>query len=210
MVIEALQSVRVRIKAVLDKLGVLKDVRLVAVSKKKPVQMLFQAYEAGHRHFGENYVQELVEKASSLPKDIQWHFIGHLQSRKCKDLLSIPNLVVLETVDSQKLAEKLNKVCHELDRYIDVYVQVNTSGEGSKNGVPPSGSADLCGFIKNHCHRLHLKGLMTIGEFSQVPHPRCFEILRRCRNEVADTLDMDKHDLELSMGMSNDFELAVS
>ena len=84
--------------------------RLVAVSKTKPASDVLEAYNAGHRHFGENYVQELCDKAPLLPADIAWHFIGHLQTNKVKALLdAVPNLAMIETVDSAKLADKLNK-----------------------------------------------------------------------------------------------------
>lgn len=110
--------------------------RLVAVSKTKPVSLLMEAYNAGQRHFGENYVQEVLEKAPQMPRDVHWHFIGHLQSNKAKALVqSIPNLYSVETVDSQKIANHLNRACEgaERDELLKVMVQVNTSGEESKS-----------------------------------------------------------------------------
>merc|ERR1712060_468933 len=87
-----------------------RDVRLVAVSKTKPVEALQEAYDAGHRHFGENYVQELVDKVPQLPDDVQWHFIGHLQGNKVGQLLKgCPNMACLETIDSEKLARAVDK-----------------------------------------------------------------------------------------------------
>jgi pyridoxal phosphate enzyme (YggS family) len=101
-------------------------VRLTAVSKTKPVEDVQAAYDEGQRSFGENYVQELVAKAPVLPSDIQWHFIGHLQSNKCKSVAAIPNLFLVETVDKPSLAKALNKACTNVGRTtaLNVLVQV--------------------------------------------------------------------------------------
>jgi pyridoxal phosphate enzyme (YggS family) len=185
-------------------------VRLVAVSKTKSVEAVMEAYNAGQRHFGENYVQEIISKAEFLPSDIKWHFIGHLQSNKCKSIIAIPNLFVVETVDSEKLASKLNSLCKESDRVLNVMVQVNTSAELSKSGVDPGKECvALAQFIHTNCKNLNLLGLMTIGSFSDEPSRECFDVLQKCRAEVASELNCAPETLELSMGMSNDFELAV-
>lgn len=110
---------------------------MVAVSKIKPAAVIIQAYEAGQRHFGENYVNELAEKASDPQilekcKDIKWHFIGHLQNNKINKLLGSPGLFMVETVDSEKLADNLNKQWakyRKAEEKLKVMVQVNTSGE---------------------------------------------------------------------------------
>lgn len=117
----ALQKVYAKVRAAEEKAGGAKGtvdddqacgVTLVAVSKTKPVPLLREAYDAGHRHFGENYVNEIVEKAPMLPPDVRWHFIGHLQSNKAKLLVkNVPNLAVVETVDSKKIATYLNRAC---------------------------------------------------------------------------------------------------
>ena len=149
----------------------IESVRLVAVSKTKPVENIQELYEAGYRSFGENYFQELVEKAQSLPKDISWHFIGHLQSSKASKLVKeVPNLAVLETVDSVKLAGKLNNACEAVGREpLSVFVQVDTSGETTKSGVEDGVELDeLVLFIKEQCPYLRLSGLMTIGKYVNV------------------------------------------
>ncbi|RCH87535.1 hypothetical protein CU098_002549, partial [Rhizopus stolonifer] len=107
------------------------NARLVAVSKYMPVEDIAYATKTGQTHFGENYVQELAEKSKQLPSSIDWHFIGHLQSNKCKIVASIPNLFIVETIDSAKKADALNKACLAVERQdkLKVYVQVNTSGE---------------------------------------------------------------------------------
>lgn len=142
------------------------SIRLVSVSKTKPIENIKELYDAGFRAFGENYFQELVEKAAVLPKDIQWHFIGHLQSSKASKLIKVvPNLSVLETVDSVKLAGKLDNACESAGRQrLDVFIQVDTSGEDTKSGVSEGAElGELLAFIKEQCPRLAVKGLMTIG-----------------------------------------------
>mmetsp|Transcript_104508 Transcript_104508/g.184350 ORF Transcript_104508/g.184350 Transcript_104508/m.184350 type:complete len:277 (+) Transcript_104508:39-869(+) len=190
-------------------------VRLVAVSKTKPVELLQEAYASGHRHFGENYVQELVEKAPLMPDDVEWHFIGKLQTNKVNKLVKgCTSLSCLETVDSEKLAQALNRAwlaVHADGRKLKVMVQVNTSGEGSKNGVRPDESCvKLCSRIAREFTGLHLAGLMTIGA---PDYSGCriedFEALKKCRREVATAIGVDVDSLELSMGMSNDYENAI-
>ncbi|GJD08433.1 Proline synthase co-transcribed bacterial homolog protein [Galdieria sulphuraria] len=147
--------------------------RLVAVSKTKPPSLIMEAYDAGHRHFGENYVQELVEKAAALPKDIRWHFIGHLQSNKGR---------------SCRCAGKT--VC-----------------EKTKSGCSAIQVVDLARHILETCPHLSLKGFMTIGrpDVSQVVQD--FETLKSCRDKVEK--ECQQNNLELSMGMSNDWKEAV-
>eukprot|EP00475_Leptophrys_vorax_P020915 TRINITY_DN28678_c0_g1_i2.p2 TRINITY_DN28678_c0_g1~~TRINITY_DN28678_c0_g1_i2.p2 ORF type:complete len:249 (-),score=61.02 TRINITY_DN28678_c0_g1_i2:45-791(-) len=211
-VVQALLAVRSRIDKVAARLNLSQMPRLVAVSKTKPNELLMEVYDgASQRHFGENYVQELVTKAEQLPKDIRWHFIGHLQSNKCKQLLSVENLFLVETVDSTKLASKLDSTWGDLSRpnKLNVMVQVNTSNEQSKSGVEPSECVELAKHVKENCSNLNLLGLMTIGSFSEEPTRDCFDVLVTCRDKVAEALGVQPSELELSMGMSHDFELAI-
>ncbi|ORY07214.1 hypothetical protein K493DRAFT_251304 [Basidiobolus meristosporus CBS 931.73] len=186
--------------------------RLVAVSKIKPASDVLAAYNAGQRHFGENYVQELVDKSQELPKDINWHFIGTFQSNKAKMLSAIPNLWAVETIDSEKKARLLNKACEDVERVekIRVFVQVNTSGEETKSGVEPDEVLPLAKYIVNSCSKLHFTGLMTIGA-PDVPDDTAenpdFKLLSECRDKLQKELSLDG--LELSMGMSGDYELAL-
>jgi uncharacterized pyridoxal phosphate-containing UPF0001 family protein len=103
----------------------------VIVSKAISVSEMLYVYEAGERVFGENYVQELVEKSQAMPRDVRWHFIGHLQLNKCKQLLSIENLDTIETIHSERLANQLQKLL-PADRRLKVFIQINTSLELSK------------------------------------------------------------------------------
>ncbi|XP_072996858.1 uncharacterized protein [Typha latifolia] len=210
-------------------------VRIVAVSKTKPVAVVRGVYDAGHRCFGENYVQELLDKAPQLPMDIEWHFIGNLQSNKVKSLLAgVPNLDMVESVDDEKIANRLDSVVASLGRKpLKVLVQVNTSGEESKYGVDPSGCVELAKHVKMGCPNLVFSGLMTIGmlDYSSTPEnfrviflepsSRCTfmfsrtnvtfgnQTLAKCRTEVCKELGISEEQCELSMGMSADFEQAI-
>jgi len=187
------------------------QVRVVAVSKTKPVSVIQEVYDSGHRHFGENYVQELLEKAPQLPADIQWHFVGHLQSNKAKALVSgVPNLYMVESVDSLKVANHLDRAVSGLGRQpLRVLVQVNTSGEKSKFGVEPSECVQLAKHVKKECPNLQFSGLMTIGMLDYTSTPENFQTLASCREKVCRELDIPEHECELSMGMSSDFENAI-
>mmetsp|Transcript_14662 Transcript_14662/g.21368 ORF Transcript_14662/g.21368 Transcript_14662/m.21368 type:complete len:225 (+) Transcript_14662:52-726(+) len=202
-VVDNLASVNSRIQSILSG----RTVRLVAVSKTKPEELIQQAYDAGHRHFGENYVEEIVRKAPNLPADIQWHMIGHLQSNKVKKLLEVPNLYVLETLDSKSLADKLEKQAASVrENPLKVFLQVNTSGEQSKSGVVGE-HVDLGVHVARNCPHLELAGLMTIGARGNSGD---FTRLIEVRQELSQALNRDPESLELSMGMSGDFEEAIA
>ncbi|PRQ76990.1 cytoplasmic protein [Rhodotorula toruloides] len=236
--------------------------RLVTVSKYKPASDILALYEHGVRHFGENYPQELEGKAQELPNDIAWHFIGTLQSNKCKMLAgefsptsrspaaltmsrlraAIPNLFAIETLTSVKAANHLHNALSSLpstrSEPLNVFIQINTSGEEQKSGLAAltssssSGEAvDLALHILDKCPTLRLKGLMTIGSLdaskSATPNPD-FERLKETRDRLGEVLrskaqsdgaseglrkgvEQIERDggLELSMGMSSDFVEAI-
>jgi pyridoxal phosphate enzyme (YggS family) len=218
-----LQDVRDRIQAACERCHRSPDtVKLVAVSKTKPPQLLQQAYDAGQRVFGENYVQELIEKVPQLPEDVTWHFIGPLQSNKANKLVQAfepthLNRLVIETIAGEKLASKLNSAVPDNQNsglqpaQIQVMVQVNTSGEDSKSGVEPSQVVELCRHIVQNCPKLRLRGVMTIGAEDNLA---CFDILVQCRDQVVASLEhIDEAAAAeargVSMGMSGDFEEAI-
>ncbi|KAK6932765.1 Alanine racemase, N-terminal [Dillenia turbinata] len=208
----ALRSVLSRVQQAAERAGCRADqIRVVAVSKTKPVSLVRQVYDCGHRCFGENYVQEMIEKAPQLPEDIEWHFIGNLQSNKVKPLLSgVPNLAMVETVDDEKIANLLNKAIESIGRKpLKVFVQVNTSGEESKSGIEPSGCVELAKHVHLGCPNLEFCGLMTIGMPDYTSTPENFKALANCRTEVCKALGIPEEQCELSMGMSGDFELAI-
>ncbi|KAG6907440.1 hypothetical protein DXG01_008868 [Tephrocybe rancida] len=207
---------------------------LVAVSKYKPASDILTCYEDGQLDFGENYVQELVEKAEALPAKIRWHFIGTLQSNKAKILAAIPNLHTIQTLTSAKTAKALDKgLPAERTTPLNILIQINTSGEEAKSGLPPftSSAADaispelleLAKVVVTECQRLHLQGLMTIGSLeqsldaSETQKNADFETLKQTRDllqkSLAAELDGSKwgqnRRLLLSMGMSSDFEAAL-
>ncbi|WOO81874.1 Pyridoxal phosphate homeostasis protein [Vanrija pseudolonga] len=206
------------------------EARLVAISKIKPASDIQALYDAGHRHFGENYIQEMADKAAILPADICWHFVGSLQSNKAKLLASIPNVFVLETLASVKLADLLQKALAGSGRVLDVYLQVNTSGEDAKSGIEPlTASSDdtaplvaLAEHVRAACPALRVRGLMTIGSWEAshaegTPNPD-FAALKETRANLARILaskgvyasaEEGVKSLEISMGMSADFVEAV-
>ena len=192
--------------------------RLVAVTKTKPARMVLWAYESGQRHFGENYVQELVEKArdpSLVSLDIHWHFIGHLQRNKCNNLTSVPGLWMVETVDSERLATALNSSWRKQypERKLKVLVQVNASGEDQKGGCSPDATPALVKHVMDDCTGLEFCGLMMVGrighDYSTGPNPD-LERLVRVREMVCEQLGLQKEQVELSMGMSADYEHAIA
>ncbi|KAI9108557.1 hypothetical protein K1719_020441 [Acacia pycnantha] len=210
--VAAFRSVMQRVRQAAERSGYQTErIRVVAVSKTKPISLIRQLYDAGHRYFGENYVQEIIEKAPQLPQDIEWHFMGHLQSNKVKSLLGgVPKLAMVEGVDNQKVANHLDRMVSTLGRNpLKVMVQVNTSGEASKSGVDPSDCVELAKHVKFNCPNLVLSGLMTIGMPDYSSTPENFQTLSKCRSEVCRTLGMTEEQCELSMGMSGDFELAI-
>ena len=196
------------------------QVRLVAVSKTKPLELIQYAYKCGHRVFGENYAQELVEKAKQMEQhkdDIQWHFIGSLQSNKANMLVKgvVPyGKLVVETVSTVKMANKLDNAMGEFSddgtKKLEVFIQINTSGEDSKSGIDATDKdavIELCKHIVHECDNVSLKGLMTIGAPGD---DSCLDKLAECRTVVATALGMDDaKELELSMGMSGDYEAAI-
>ncbi|NXV93170.1 PLPHP protein, partial [Calonectris borealis] len=194
--------------------------RLVAVSKTKPAEMVIDAYSHGQRSFGENYVSwldptrgELGLILSSCP-EIKWHFIGHLQKHNVNKLIAVPNLFMLETVDSVKLADRVNSSWQKkgLSQKLKVMVQVNTSGEDSKHGLPPGDTTAAVEHVINKCPSLEFVGLMTIGsvghDLSKGPNPD-FQMLLSLRQEVCEKLNLPVEKVELSMGMSTDFQHAI-
>jgi hypothetical protein len=183
------------------------SVQLLAVSKTKPVSDIVQAYKAGHRLFGENYVQEGVEKITALQElnDIEWHFIGPLQSNKCK--LVAEHFDWVQSIDRSKIARRLNnhRSAHKL---LNVLIQVNINQESSKAGVLPDAVNELANYIESLPH-LRLRGLMAIPKADQNENELTQTFLQmqqlflqlKCSYAKVDTL---------SMGMSADMQIAIA
>ena len=192
-------------------------VTLVAVSKTKPVADLREAYDAGQRIFGENYVQELVEKHGQLPNDVQWHFIGHLQSRKVK--LIVPFVSLIHGVDSLKLLQEINKEAKKNNRVIDCLLQVYIAEEESKFGLDEQELNEILKRVqhdKNEFEDIKIVGLMGMATFTENKN----QIKKEFQNlkTIFDKLKTQNSELEtsnlkldtLSMGMSGDYQLAIS
>ncbi len=178
------------------------DIRLIAVTKKFPAQVLREAYALGLRDFGENYVQEFEEKSPALihMPDARYHLIGHLQSNKTKKAAELFHTI--QTVDSAKLARRLDGALSEERRPLDVLIEVKLSEEAAKAGAAPGDLPAVIDAIQA-CRNLRLKGLMTMPPWSDNPETtrpyfaRLYQLAR-------------KHQLqELSMGMSHDLEAAI-
>jgi len=186
------------------------SVRLLLATKTVPVEKIKEAISLGYPLIGENKVQEIEEKYEGLRSiKHEKHFIGHLQTNKIKFLLRY-GVECIQSVDRPKLVKKLqNRLAFE-KKEIDVFVQVNTSGEKSKFGVSPEKALDFIQYVSTF-ERLHIKGLMTIGLFSADENKvrACFALLRQIRDE-ANQLALTKEPIrELSMGMSKDLEIAI-
>jgi pyridoxal phosphate enzyme (YggS family) len=186
------------------------DIRLVAVSKYMPVDYLREAIRAGQRIFGENTVQDARGKLASLQdQDIEWHFIGHLQTNKAKHIPG--SFTWLHTLDNLRLADRLERQCLTRQANLNLLVQVNISDDPDKHGLPAD---ELFGFIERllaagHT-RLSLRGLMTIGQrnASTAGRQREFAAMRELSAACATRFGKSRFG-ELSMGMSADFELAI-
>ncbi|MDD5085980.1 MAG: YggS family pyridoxal phosphate-dependent enzyme [Candidatus Omnitrophica bacterium] len=181
-------------------------VKIVLVTKNIPVDRIREAYDCGFRVFGENRVQEFLEKFPALPSDITWHLIGHLQTNKVKYIAD--KISLIHSVDSVKLAEELEKRAALIGRNIRVLLEVNTSGEASKFGFSPDGVAGSFSNIKALPH-LEVLGLMTIGPLTEdkVTSREAFRSLKVTKEKIEQNFGVSLP--ELSMGMSGDYEIAI-
>lgn len=183
-------------------------VELVAISKYHPNEYILPAYEAGQRIFGESHEQELRQKVETLPKDIQWHFIGHLQTNKVKYIVGVVDLI--ESVDRLELLECIEKQAAKIGVTQDILFEVNIGAEESKSGFTPEEAAQLAAKMEDYPHvRLH--GLMAIPPVSEKPGDNCryFAEMRNLFVDISakkyDNVHMDC----LSMGMSGDYPDAI-
>ncbi|GAB4263383.1 MAG: YggS family pyridoxal phosphate-dependent enzyme [Deferrisomatales bacterium] len=183
-------------------------VQLVAVTKTVPVERIRQAYDAGLRRFGENYVQQALEKVDRLPRDAQWHMIGHLQSNKAKRAVEVFSLI--HSLDRPSLADALEKAARARGQRLEVLLQVNVGEEPTKFGTSPEGAVELARRA-GQWPSLRIRGLMAIPPYREDPEEvrPYFRALRelagRLRAMDLPGVAMD----ELSMGMSHDFPVAV-
>lgn len=209
MIKENLQSVQDNIKEICRKCGRNpEDVTLIAVSKTKPNEMLMEAYDSGIREFGENYVQELSDKIETLPDDINWHMIGHLQRNKVKYIVG--KVAMIHSVDSLRLAEAIDNESSKKGVKTDILVEVNVANEENKFGVTLEEAED---FIRqlSHFDNIVVRGLMTSAPLVDNPEKNrvFFRQLRQLLVDInAKNIDNIHMDV-LSMGMTNDYNIAI-
>lgn len=185
------------------------EVTLIAVSKTKPIEMLKEAYECGCRDFGENKVQELVDKYEAMPKDIRWHMIGHLQRNKVKYI--VDKVYMIHSIDSLRLAQEISKEAVKKNVSVNILIEVNVADEATKFGVKVDEAQDLVveiAKLPNIC----VKGLMTIapnvenGEKNREIFCKLSKLAVDIMSKNIDNIDMNI----LSMGMTGDYPVAVS
>ena len=184
-------------------------VRLVAVSKTKPAELVAEAAAAGQLIFGENYVQELTAKAAEVKMPVEWHFIGHLQSNKVKQIAGL--VTMIHSVDRLSLAEEIDRQWGRIGRSCDILVQVNVAAEATKSGTTTQDALQLVRQIAALPH-LRVRGLMTMPPFFDDPEAArpYFRELRLLAEEIAALAIPGVAMQELSMGMSGDFEAAIA
>ena len=189
-----------------------KDVKLVAVSKYHPVEMLQEAYNAGQRIFGESHVQELDAKQKVLPTDIEWHFIGHLQTNKVKYIA--PYVALIHAVDTLKLLKEINKQAEKVGRTIDCLLQVHVAKEETKFGFLPDELREMLeGNEWKELKNVRIRGLMCMAtntdDESQI-HREFHEVKELFDEMKTRYFHNDSTFTELSMGMSDDYKIAIA
>ncbi len=206
---ENIAAVRARIAAAAQRAGRNpEDITLVAVSKTVEPQRIIEAIDGGITHLGENRVQELVKKYDAIPGRIQWHLIGHLQTNKVKYIIDKVSLV--HSVDSIELAKEIDRRANRRGTVVNILIQVNVAGEETKFGISPDQVEDMIEEIRSY-PGIKVKGLMTIAPFAENPEEIRY-VFRELNKKYIDIKrkNIDNIDMEyLSMGMSNDFEVAI-
>lgn len=184
------------------------EVTLIAVSKTKPVELLREAYEAGVRDFGENKVQEILEKAPELPSDIRWHMIGHLQKNKVRQV--IDRVVCIHSVDTVELAQQIEKEAAKKDIKVEILLEVNVAEEETKFGFKTEEVEDAVRTIARFPH-IHIGGLMTIAPFVENSEEnrdvfkKLYDLSVDIKSKNIDNVSMSA----LSMGMTGDYQTAI-
>lgn len=188
------------------------NAQLVAVSKLKPVSTIKELFDAGHRDFGENYVQELMEKQPQLPEDVRWHFIGHLQSNKVKYIAGFVHLI--HGVDSQKLLKEISKQALRAGRTIDCLLQVYIASEETKFGLDEAELETLVNSLRNEPETyrgVRIRGMMGMASFSENEAlvRREFQQLVHMADRWLPSVMENPAERILSFGMSNDYKIAL-
>ncbi len=209
MIAENLKQVRENINKACIKAGRdPRDVTLIAVSKTKPVSMLLEAYQEGVRTFGENKVQEIMDKYGQLPGDVQWHMIGHIQRNKVKYI--VDKAAMIHSVDSLRLAETIEREAAKREVKIPILLEVNVAGEESKFGLSPEETLPLAEETAKFPH-IQVMGLMTIAPFVEDPEENrpIFRKLKKLSVDIAEKNINNINMSVLSMGMTGDYQVAI-
>lgn len=211
MIRDNLREVRTNIERACEKAGREPgEVTLIAVSKTKPLEMLQEAYEAGVRDFGENKVQELLDKIPNMPDDIRWHMIGHLQRNKVKYI--VDKVFLIHSVDSLRLAEEISKEAVKRNLTVNILIEVNVACEESKFGTTCEDAMQLVAEIAK-LPGICIKGFMTIAPFVENLEENR-EYFSKLRQLSVDIMEKNKDNINvgnvLSMGMTGDYTVAVS
>lgn len=209
MIIDNLEEIRERIEAAALRAGRAgTDIKLIAVSKTKPVSMIEECVRAGQLVFGENKVQELVEKIPQLPEKLEWHMIGHLQKNKVKYI--VDQVKLIHSVDTVALAEQIQREAQKKNCDVNILLEVNVSKEETKTGFYVEDVYDACCQIAVFPN-VHIKGLMTVAPYVEDPEDNriIFQKLRHLLVDIQSKKVDNVHMTELSMGMTNDYEIAI-
>jgi len=180
----------------------LNDIFLIAVSKKKSIEHIRKAQDLGINNFGENYAQELEEKASNIDKNVSWHFIGPLQSNKAKIIAKYANWI--HTIDRKKIAEKINEECKKINKTINACIQVNISNESTKSGINPENLMIFAKYVDS-MENINLKGIMVLPSLGE-NNKKQMQDSKLLHKEL---ISVFPHAEYLSMGTTNDFETAI-
>ena len=181
----------------------LNDIFLIAVSKKKSIEHITKAKELGIKNFGENYAQELENKATNIDKNVNWHFIGPLQSNKAKIIAKYADWI--HTIDRKKIADKINDECKKINKVINACIQINISKEQTKSGISPE---DMMVFAKyvDSMENINLKGIMVLPSLGE-KNRKQMQASKLLHEKLISAFPDAKY---LSMGTTNDFETAIA
>lgn len=209
MIRENIEAVERNIKDSCERAGrPAEDVTLIAVSKTKPLELLREAYEAGARDFGENKVQDLLDRIGQMPSDTRWHMIGHLQRNKVKYIVG--KVAMIHSVDSLRLAEEISREAQKQQTEVDILIEVNVAEEESKFGVRAGEAASLVEYIAK-LPAVHVRGLMTIAPYVEnaEENRQYFRKLKQLSVDI-ESKNIDNVSMAvLSMGMTGDYSVAV-